>query len=59
MVLEGLGEAGLKLGADMEKGDQKTIMTLFWFNERAKPIEMQKDAVAGETVSIKMYLAGD
>ena len=53
--LEGLGEIDLKLGADMEKGQKKTIMTLFWFEERSKPISMLKDAQAGETVKINMY----
>jgi hypothetical protein len=54
VVLEGLGEAKLKLGDDMEKGQRKTIMTLFWFMERAKPIEMKKDAKAGDSVVINM-----
>jgi len=54
VVLEGLGEADLKLGDDMEKGQQKTIMTLFWYVERAKPIEMNRDAKAGESVVINM-----
>lgn len=57
VILEGLGEADLKLGDDMEKGRQKTIMTLFWFVERAKPIIMKKDAKQGENVIINMYLA--
>jgi hypothetical protein len=57
VTLEGLGEADLKLGADMEKGDQKTIMTLFWFAERSKPIEIQRDAAAGEPVTLKISLA--
>jgi hypothetical protein len=53
--LEKLGEIDLKLGDDMEKGQKKTIMTLFWFNERSKPIEMMKDARAGEPVKINIY----
>lgn len=57
VVLEGLGKASLKLGADMEKGRKKTIMTLFWFAERSKPIEMQKDAAQGDPVVINIYLA--
>lgn len=57
VVLEGLGEIDLKLGNDMEKGKQKTIMTLFWFEERAKPIVMNKDAKAGESVAIDMFVA--
>lgn len=56
VVLEGLGKANLKLGADMEKGKKKTIMTLFWFVERSKPIEMQKDASQGDPVAINIYL---
>jgi hypothetical protein len=55
VVLEGLGEADLKLGADMPKGRKKTIMTLFWFVERSKPIDMLKDAQTGEKVSINLY----
>jgi hypothetical protein len=57
VVLEGLGKAELKLGADMVKGRKKTIMTLFWFAERSKPIEMERDAAKGETVVINIYLA--
>ena len=53
--LEKLGEIDLKLGDDMEKGQKKTIMTLFWFNERSKPITMMKDAQAGDPVKINMY----
>src|SRR4030042_2219550 len=53
--LENLGEIDLKLGDDMEKGQKKTIMNLFWFNERSKPIELIKDAQAGDTVKINMY----
>ncbi len=55
VVLEGLGEADLKLGADMQKGRKKTIMTLFWFVERSKPIEIERDATRGETVNINIY----
>jgi hypothetical protein len=50
VTLEGLGEADLKVGADMEKGRKKTIMTLFWFVERSKLMEMQRDAAAGESI---------
>ena len=57
VVLEGLGKASLKLGADMEKGRKKTIMTLFWFVERSKPIEMARDAAQGETAVLNIYLA--
>ena len=55
VVLEGLGEADLKLGDDMEKGQQKTIMTLFWYSERSKPIEMKRNAEAGENVIVNMW----
>jgi len=55
MVIEALGEIDLKLGDDMEKGQQKTMMTLFWFSEKSKPIEMKKDATAGESVTITMW----
>jgi hypothetical protein len=53
--LENLGEIDLKLGDDMEKGQKKTIMTLFWFSERSKPITMMKDAQAGDPVKINIY----
>jgi hypothetical protein len=55
VILEGLGEADLKLGADMEKGRKKTIMTLFWFVERSKLMEMQRDAAAGESIVLNMH----
>jgi hypothetical protein len=54
VILEGLGEADLKLGADMEKGARKTIMTLFWFVERSKNMVMQRDAEAGENIALKI-----
>jgi hypothetical protein len=56
VVLQGLGSIELKLGDDMEKGQVKTIMTLFWFEERARPIEMKKKARAGQTVTIDMMV---
>jgi hypothetical protein len=56
VVLGGLGAADLKLGDDMEKGQKKTIMTLFWFEERAKLIEMKKKAKAGMSVDIDMTI---
>jgi hypothetical protein len=55
VVLEGLGEIDLKLGADMEKGRKKTIMTLFWYSERSKPISMKRDAQNGEKIVINMW----
>ena len=59
VVLEGLGEANLKLGADMQKGRKKTIMTLFWFAERSKPMEMTHDAAKGDNVTINLYKLND
>jgi hypothetical protein len=56
VVLQGLGKIDLKLGDDMERGQVKTIMTLFWFEERAKPIEMKSKARAGKIVTINMML---
>jgi hypothetical protein len=56
VVLQGLGKIDLKLGDEMEKGQAKTIMTLFWFEERAKPIEMKTRARAGRIVTIDMTL---
>jgi hypothetical protein len=57
VVLEGLGEAELLLGDDMEKGQKKTVMTLFWFVEKSKPIEMKRDAKKDEVVSVTMWRA--
>ncbi|HTY81797.1 MAG TPA: hypothetical protein VMB24_03360 [Dehalococcoidales bacterium] len=54
--LGGLGSTELKLGDDMEKREVKTIMTLFWFAERAKPVEMKRKAKAGDIVEIEMTL---
>jgi hypothetical protein len=54
VILEGLGEIDLKLGADMEKGSRKTIMTLFWFVERSKNMAMLRDAEVGEKISLKI-----
>jgi len=59
VVLGGLGATDLKLGDDMEKGQQKTVMTLFWFAERAKPIEMKRKAAAGTAVNIDMTLTDE
>lgn len=56
VVLEGLGEADLKLGDDMEKGHGRTIMTLFWFLDRSKPIVMQRNAQEGESIAITMWV---
>jgi hypothetical protein len=55
VALEGLGEADLKLGADMEQGQDKTIMTLFEYSERSKPIEMNGNAEAGASVTVNMW----
>jgi hypothetical protein len=40
----------------MEIGEIKTIMTLFWFEERAKLIEMKRRASAGKSVTIDMMI---
>ena len=57
VALEGVGEIDLELGNDMEKGQQKTIMTLFWYAERSKPIEIEKDAGAGTNIVVNFWLA--
>jgi|PlaIllAssembly_1097288.scaffolds.fasta_scaffold149196_2 hypothetical protein len=54
VILEGLGETELKLGNDMEKGDSKTIMTLFWIPEKSTLFEMRRDAKAGENIVVNM-----
>ncbi len=55
VVLEGLGEADLRLGDDMEKGQKKTIMTLFWYSERSKPIEMKRDIEVNSFVTLTLW----
>jgi hypothetical protein len=55
VVLEELGETDLKLGNDMEKGKQKTIMTLFWYDERSKPIKIENDAGAGTNITVNFW----
>jgi hypothetical protein len=55
VVLEGLGEASLQLGDDMDKGQKKTIMTLFWFSDKSKPIEVKRDAEAGDSIAINIW----
>jgi hypothetical protein len=55
VIVEGLGETRLKLGADMEKGQNKTIMTLFWHGEKSKVFEMARDAQAGEFVILNLW----
>jgi hypothetical protein len=55
VVLEGLGEGEFKLGDDMDKGQKKTIMTLFWFSEKSKPIKMLRDAKSGESITINIW----
>jgi len=56
VALKGLGAIDLKLGDDMEKGQKKTIMTLFWFEERAKLIEIKRKVKAGKVITIEMAL---
>lgn len=56
VALKGLGAIDLKLGDDMERGQVKTVMTLFWFEERAKLIEMKRKARAGKSITIDMML---
>ncbi len=56
VVLRGLGATDLKLGDDMERGQVKTIMTLFWFAERAKLIEIKRKAKAGKAVIMDMTI---
>jgi len=50
-----LGEVDLKLGTDMEKGQKKTIMTFFWLPEKSKPIEIKRDARAGDKVVLTIW----
>jgi hypothetical protein len=56
VVLQGLGSTELKLGDDMKRGQVKTIMTLFWFAERSRPIDMKHRARAGKAVNLTITL---
>jgi hypothetical protein len=56
VTLDSLGQAELKLGDDIETGMRRTIMTLFWFMERSKLIEIQKDASKGEEIILNLFL---
>ncbi|BBO82038.1 hypothetical protein DSCO28_26040 [Desulfosarcina ovata subsp. sediminis] len=55
VVLQGLGEIELKLGNDIEKGQKKNIMTIFAYDERAKPIEIENEAKAGDNIIMRMF----
>ena len=55
VVLEGLGEVDLQLGDDIDKGQRKTIMTLFWFSEKSKPFEIENDVNAGKKVTVNIW----
>jgi hypothetical protein len=50
-----LGEAELKLGADIEKGNRKSIMTLFWYDQRGKLFDIKGNAAAGKIITLKMW----
>jgi hypothetical protein len=54
-VVEGLGETDLALGNFMEKGQKKTIMTLFWLPEKTSLFDMKKDAPAGQIVNLTFW----
>ena len=56
VMIEGLGEADLKLGNDVEKGKRKNIMTLFWYSERSRNFEIKGAAKAGDSAAIKMFV---
>lgn len=56
VTIEGLWEVDLKLGNDIEKGKQKTIMTLFWYSERSKCFEVKRSAKAGDIVKMRMAI---
>jgi hypothetical protein len=51
----GFGEVDLALGNDMEKGMNKTIMTLFWHDQKSKDFKMEKDGAAGEKVLVNLW----
>jgi len=40
----------------MVKGMRKSVMTLFWFEERSKLMEMQRDALKGESIILNLFL---
>lgn len=53
--LSGLGKTELVLGNDMEKGDRKTIMTLFWLPEKSNLFEIKQDAKAGDYITMDIW----
>lgn len=53
--LEEAGEIELKLGVDIEKGQQKCIMTLFWYEQRIIPFEVKKNIEADQNITLKMW----
>ncbi|MCJ7764172.1 MAG: hypothetical protein MUO90_03330, partial [Dehalococcoidales bacterium] len=55
VVLEGLAETELELGRDIEKGQMKTIMTLFAYGERVKPLSIMHAAAAGTDVTVSLW----
>ena len=54
VVLGDLGQTELKIGDDIAQGMQRTVMTLFWFEERSKLMEMQRDASKGEVIPLNL-----
>jgi hypothetical protein len=56
VLLGELGEADLKLGADMKEGKQKSLMTLFWYAERITPFEVKKKMKAGKSIPVRILI---
>ena len=56
VILGELGEVGLKLGADMKQGKQKSLMTLFWYAERVNAFDVTKKMKAGKSIPVKILI---
>jgi hypothetical protein len=57
VVLEGIGEVDLEIGAELKKGQKKTIMTLFHYPVRATLFSVSKNAKAGQNVPLKIFVS--
>ena len=49
-----LGEIDLELGNDIERGQGKTILTLFTFAERSKKFKITRKAKIGQSIKLEM-----
>lgn len=55
VIIDNIAEAEMALGADMKKGQSKTLMTLFWYRERVTPMAMKRTAASGDKVNVELW----